>query len=61
VFVSYSHKDSEIVRQFERYAVALGDRYLLDCNDLQRRYSRIERAPPWQRHVSYMSLQWQRQ
>lgn len=30
IFASYSHKDLAIVRQFERYAQALGDSYLRD-------------------------------
>lgn len=35
VFVSYSHKDAWVVEQFERYALALGDRYLRDVSELR--------------------------
>jgi hypothetical protein len=35
IFASYSHKDLEIVRQFERFATTLGDRYLRDWNELR--------------------------
>ncbi|MEP6764430.1 MAG: protein kinase [Gemmatimonadaceae bacterium] len=35
IFASYSHKDVEVVRQFEIYAKTLGDRYLIDANDLR--------------------------
>ena len=37
IFASYSHKDVEIVRQFEHLVQALGDRYLRDVVDLRRR------------------------
>ena len=35
IFASYSRKDVEIVKQFEAYAVATGDRYLRDLVDLR--------------------------
>ncbi len=35
VFASYSRKDLAVVEQFERYARALGDRYLRDLVDLR--------------------------
>jgi hypothetical protein len=35
IFASYSHKDAEIVRQFERFVITLGDRYLRDVRDLR--------------------------
>jgi hypothetical protein len=35
IFASYSRRDMAIVEQFERYAAALGDRYLRDLVDLQ--------------------------
>ena len=35
IFASYSHKDVEIVRQFEHHAKAFGDRYLRDAVDLR--------------------------
>jgi len=35
IFASYSRKDLEIVKQMERYALSLGDRYLRDCIDLR--------------------------
>jgi TIR domain len=35
VFASYSHRDEEIVRQFERYVEALGDVYLRDIRDIR--------------------------
>ena len=35
IFASYSHRDTAIVRQFEWYARAVGDRYLLDVKDLR--------------------------
>ena len=35
IFASYSHADTEIVRQFEAYAATLGDRYLRDVRDLR--------------------------
>jgi hypothetical protein len=30
IFPSYSHRDTEVVEQFERYGTAIGDRYLRD-------------------------------
>jgi serine/threonine protein kinase len=35
IFASYSHADAEVVRQFDRYVQALGDRYLIDVRDLR--------------------------
>ena len=35
IFASYSHRDAEIVRQFEAFAATLGDRYLRDVRDLR--------------------------
>jgi serine/threonine protein kinase len=35
IFASYSHKDTEIVRQYERFVGALGDQYLRDVRDLR--------------------------
>jgi serine/threonine protein kinase len=35
IFASYSHKDAEIVMQFERFAGALGDTYLRDVMTLR--------------------------
>ena len=35
IFASYSHRDLEIVRQFERYAAGVGDRYLRDLTELR--------------------------
>lgn len=35
IFASYSHQDMQIVAEFERYANALGDRYLRDWIDLR--------------------------
>jgi hypothetical protein len=35
IFASYSRRDAEIVRQFETFARALGDRYLIDQQDLR--------------------------
>ena len=35
IFASYSHRDVAIVEQFERYATAIGDRYLRDWTDLR--------------------------
>lgn len=35
IFASYSHRDTVIVEQFERYAAALGDRYLRDTVELR--------------------------
>ncbi len=35
VFASYSHRDLQIVRQFEQYAATLGDRYLRDWIELR--------------------------
>jgi hypothetical protein len=35
IFASYSHQDLIIVEQFERFAEALGDRYLRDWKDLR--------------------------
>ena len=34
IFASYSRRDREIVRQFELFAEALGDRYLIDVRNL---------------------------
>jgi len=35
IFASYSHKDTEIVEQFEHYAEAFGDEYLRDVRTLR--------------------------
>jgi serine/threonine protein kinase len=35
IFASYSHRDLEIVKEMERYAVSLGDRYLRDFVSLR--------------------------
>jgi len=35
IFPSYSHRDADIVQQFERYAAALGDRYMRDVTQLR--------------------------
>ena len=35
IFASYSHKDTLIVEEFERYIQSLGDRYLIDCKTLR--------------------------
>ena len=35
IFASYSHKDSEIVRQYEAYLESSGDRYVRDVRDLR--------------------------
>lgn len=35
IFASYSHRDLEIVRQFEAFGATLGDRYLRDVRDLR--------------------------
>ena len=35
IFASYSHRDHAVVREFESYATALGDRYLRDVVDLR--------------------------
>ena len=35
IFASYSQKDTAIVRQFENYALAMGDRYMRDVVDLR--------------------------
>ncbi|MCB9728714.1 MAG: toll/interleukin-1 receptor domain-containing protein [Deltaproteobacteria bacterium] len=35
IFASYSHKDVEVVHQFERYAKGIGDRYLRDVVHLR--------------------------
>jgi hypothetical protein len=35
IFASYSHRDAEIVRQYEKYVQTLGDRYLRDVRDLR--------------------------
>lgn len=35
IFASYSHRDIEVVEQFERFAEALGDRYLRDVRYLR--------------------------
>lgn len=35
IFASYSHRDIEVVEQFERFAEALGDRYLRDVTYLR--------------------------
>lgn len=35
IFASYSHRDRDVVEQFERFASVLGDRYLRDWVDLR--------------------------
>jgi hypothetical protein len=35
IFPSYSHRDAGILEEFERYARAMGDRYLRDINELR--------------------------
>ena len=35
IFASYSHKDTAIVQQFEKFVASLGDRYLRDVRDLR--------------------------
>jgi serine phosphatase RsbU (regulator of sigma subunit) len=35
IFASYSHKDIEIVRQYEKFVQTLGDQYLRDVRDLR--------------------------
>jgi serine/threonine protein kinase len=35
IFVSYSHRDTQVVQEFQRYAAARGDRYLMDVANLK--------------------------
>jgi serine/threonine protein kinase len=35
IFASYSHKDEAVVRQFEKYAAGMGDRYMRDVIELR--------------------------
>jgi S1-C subfamily serine protease len=63
IFASYSHEDTGIVLEFERYARALGDRYLIDRNNLragevwdERLRSMIRQADAFQLFWSYNAL-----
>ena len=73
IFASYSHKDAEIVNQFEHYARAIGDRYLRDVANLrsgevwnERLGQMIEHADVFQlfwssnsMHSPFVKLEWQ--
>jgi len=64
VFASYSHKDLQIVEQFEHFAKALGDEYLRDWKNLragevwnERLLKMIEEADVFQLFWSRNSMQ----
>jgi len=63
IFASYSHKDSGIVEEFERYARVLGDQYLRDVTTLRagedwnkRLKDLIEEADVFQLFWSWRSI-----
>jgi hypothetical protein len=63
IFASYSHKDAAIVEQFAAFASAIGDRYLIDVQDLRageiwsdRLADMIEEADVFQLFWSWNSM-----
>ena len=60
VFASYSHHDRHIVEAFRRYSRALGDRYLIDSEDLQVGEVWDERLMHFIREADIFQLFWSR-
>jgi molecular chaperone DnaK (HSP70) len=58
IFASYSHKDLDIVRQFERYASTLGDRYLRDWSELRAGEEWSDRLAAMIREADVFQLFW---
>lgn len=60
VFASYSHKDTPIVLEFERYLRALGDRYLIDRDTLRAGQIWDDRLQGMIREADVFQLFWSR-
>ncbi len=60
IFASYSHKDAQIVLQFERFVEALGDRYLRDVRQLRAGEIWNERLCDFIREADVFQLFWSR-
>lgn len=60
IFASYSHKDTPIVLQFERFVEALGDRYLRDVRELRAGEIWSERLCEFIREADVFQLFWSR-
>jgi hypothetical protein len=60
VFASYSHRDTDIVLEFERYARAMGDRYLIDRTNLRAGEVWDERLQGMIREADAFQLFWSR-
>ncbi len=58
IFASYSHSDLPIVEQYERYADALGDRYLRDWRELRAREEWSERLAELVKQADVFQLVW---
>ncbi|HKV12903.1 MAG TPA: trypsin-like peptidase domain-containing protein [Thermoanaerobaculia bacterium] len=58
IFASYSHEDTSIVLEFERYARALGDRYLIDRDHLRAGEIWDERLRSMIRQADAFQLFW---
>ena len=58
IFASYSRRDLEVVRQFERYATGVGDRYLRDVTDLRAGEDWNERLCDLIREADVLQLFW---
>jgi hypothetical protein len=60
IFASYSHKDTAIVEEFERYIRALGDRYLIDRETLRAGEVWDDRLRGMIRQADVFQLFWSR-
>ncbi|HYO13526.1 MAG TPA: toll/interleukin-1 receptor domain-containing protein, partial [Thermoanaerobaculia bacterium] len=60
VFASYSHQDTPIVLEFERYLRALGDRYLIDRDTLRAGQVWDDRLQGMIREADVFQLFWSR-
>jgi hypothetical protein len=60
IFASYSHKDTNIVREFESRIESLGDRYLIDQKDLRSGEVWSERLQGMIREADVFQLFWSR-
>jgi hypothetical protein len=60
IFASYSHADTRVMAEFERYVEALGDRYLQDVRDLRSGELWNERLCDFIREADVFQLFWSR-
>lgn len=58
IFASYSHRDVVVVEELERYARAMGDRYLRDVHDLRAGEQWSERLEGLIREADVFQLFW---